>query len=54
MFQDFHSTKQGLPSVDSWSHRLDQNQSFSLAKIKCIPIVIRLSNCTPLGLHYIT
>ena len=23
IFQDFHSTKQGLPLVDSWSHRLD-------------------------------
>ena len=25
-FLDFHSTKQGLPLVDSWSRGLDQNQ----------------------------
>ena len=25
---DFHSTKQGLPLVDSWSHGLDLNQMY--------------------------
>ena len=27
-FLDFHSTKQGLPLVDSWSHGLDWNQMY--------------------------
>ena len=37
IFLDFHSTKQGLPLV---------------TKIKYIPIMIHLSNCNPLGIHY--
>ena len=28
IFLDFHSTKQGLPSADSWLHDLDKNQMY--------------------------
>ena len=28
IFLDFHSTKQGLPLVDSWSRGLDLNQMY--------------------------
>ena len=28
IFLDFHSTKQGLPLVDSWSRGLDSNQMY--------------------------
>ena len=40
---DFNSTKQGLPLVD-FSH-------VASTKIKCILIVICLSDCAPLGLQ---
>ena len=29
IFLEFHSTKQGMPLVDSWSHGLDINQTYS-------------------------
>ena len=28
IFLDFHSTKQGQPLADSWSHALDQKQMY--------------------------
>ena len=47
IFLDFHSIKHGLP------HWLTLDL-MALTKIKCIPIVIHLSSCTPLWIHYST
>ena len=47
IFLDFHSTKHELP------HWLILGL-MAFTKIKCIPIVIHLGSCTPLGIHYST